>query len=309
MTGEPLRSQYLEAMGLTSWVSRYRLPNAAPTMQCAWIEPEPPPSQPPAQRLQALLGEAPREEVALEKSQERSVASPVVDSSASSPAAPSRHARRARALLDDGDAGNHDKDGNKEGGSKETAEARSSEMGSDASRHAPGVITQAPQTSLRFSLQIAALDGRWLVMLPGRESADAQARRLLANLLQAAHIASGMALDFQAFDWPMMEGMPVEAPLEEAQDGLRAFVEGRRRRGWRPECLLLFGEDDTLSAVLNIQDRQCRLLDIPGWQGPSLQALAQSADAKRGMWPLLNEWRKAWHQAAQGAPNGDDAPS
>ncbi|WP_156181376.1 hypothetical protein [Halomonas sp. PR-M31] len=310
MPGEPLRSQYLEAMGLTAWVSRYRLPNAAPTTQCEWLEPEAPPSQPPAQRLQALLGKAAHEERALENDQDRSAsstASSLSNPSSPSVATPSRQARRARALLDDnGIDGDEDK-GNDDSDSSRAPQTRVAKVGSEASDLAPDTSTVSPQASLRFSLQIAALDGRWLVMLPGRELTDSLARGLLANLLQAAHIAPGTALDFQAFDWPMMEGLPVEAPLEEAKDGLRAFVEGRRRRGWRPERLLLFGEDATLDSVLSLQEHHCHLLDIPGWQGPSLQTLAQSAQAKREIWPLLNEWRKAWHQAAQGKTDDDEA--
>ncbi|HET8791227.1 MAG TPA: hypothetical protein VFM75_08455, partial [Modicisalibacter sp.] len=58
MTTEPQRSQYLEAMGFTAWVSRYRLPNAAPTPACEWLEPDVVPTQPPAQRLHALLDAA-----------------------------------------------------------------------------------------------------------------------------------------------------------------------------------------------------------------------------------------------------------
>nr|WP_299243857.1 hypothetical protein [uncultured Halomonas sp.] len=312
MIEEPLRSHYLDAMGLTAWVSRYRLPNAAPTLQCEWLEPETVPSQPPAQRLQALLGEASREEGLPENNQNRplsSAASSPSNAPFSSPstATPLGQARRARALLDDNGFEGHGNEGNDESASNEIP-PHAPGAGPEASARTPDLDAQSAQVSLRFSLQIAALDGRWLIMLPGRESVDVQSRQLLANLLQAAHITPGTALDFQAFDWPMMEGMPVEAPLEEARDGLRAFIEGRRRRGWRPERLLLFGEDTALDSVLNLQERQCRLLAIPGWQGPSLQALAQSAEAKRGLWPILGEWHKAWHQAAQGGPDVDDAP-
>ncbi|MGC3872677.1 hypothetical protein ACPF7Z_05325 [Halomonas sp. GXIMD04776] len=297
MIGEPQRSQYLEAMGLTAWVSRYRLPNAAPTLQCEWLEPETPLIQPPAQRLQALLGQASREEAPLKGGQEQPVSSPAAStSSALSPALPPRHARRARALLGDS---NDDGD--------EVIESSAKPSSGGVPTDAANAVNQATQSSLRFSLQIAALDGRWLVMLPGRASVAGLARNLLNNLLQAAHITPGTALDFQAFDWPMMEGLPVETPLEEAQDGLRAFVEGRRRRGWRPERLLIFGQDDTLNTVLDLQGRYCRLLDVPGWQGPSLQSLSQSVDEKRALWPLLIEWRQAWHEAAQGAQGGDDA--
>nr|WP_145924117.1 hypothetical protein [Halomonas elongata] len=60
MTTEPHRLQYLEAMGLTAWVARYRLPNARPTEACEW-EPEPAGeagSRAPGERLHALLDDA-----------------------------------------------------------------------------------------------------------------------------------------------------------------------------------------------------------------------------------------------------------
>lgn len=277
---EPQRSQYLEAMGLTAWVSRYRLPNAAPTRECEWLEePGAAPSSAPAQRLQALLDDAQRPPVAPNPTP----AQPTVSS-------PSRQARRARGLLEpDGAA------------AEPPAPALPVAAAADA---APSV----PQVALRFTLQIAALEGRWLILLPGSSALDATAQRLLASLLHAAGIVSDATPAFQTFSWPIMEGLPVEAPLEEARDGLRAFVEGRR--GWRPERLLVFGESDVLAPVLELKAGHCHLLAIAGWQGPSMQTLMQSAEAKRELWPRLVEWRQAWHRAAGGSDTqGDDVPA
>lgn len=294
MTTEPQRSQYLEAMGFTAWVSRYRLPNAAPTPACEWLEPAVVPVQPPAQRLHALLDTV-----------ERSSSPPAAQEPASPSPAPGRHgtsqAKQARALLTGegivvGPVSDSDS---------------SATVIADPTPAAGSAPSPTPAVSLRFTLQIAALDGRWLILLPSHREPDTTLQRLLANLLQAARIVPGAAPDFQTFRWPMMEGQPIEAPLDEARDGLRAFVEGRRQRGWRPERLLVFGEDETLAPILELDDGRCRLLGIPGWQGPSLQELSQSAVAKRELWSQLCSWQDDWRRAVDGehTPGDDDASS
>lgn len=273
MVVEPQRSQYLEAMGLTAWVGRYRLPNAAPTPQCEWHVPEAAPEQPPAQRLHALLDDAER------------APSPTAAHTPAASGPETSQSKRARALLEQGDS------------ASEPDVAAAPASAAEPPRVAAPVERAA---ALRFTLQVAALDGRWLILLPDGHEPDATAQRLLASLLHAAGIVPGAAPAFQAFNWPMMEGLPVEAPLDEARDGLRAFVEGRRKRGWRPERLLMFGDSDVLAPVLELEAGQCRLLGIAGWQGPSLRELAHSAAAKRALWSALAEWREAWHCAADG---------
>jgi len=263
--GEPQRSQYLEAMGLTAWVGRYRLPNARESQACDWPEPSREPARPPAQRLHALLDEAasePRLAVASDEA----------------PVAPRTHARRARALL---------------GPDDEPAEPETPQAAPAATQADAAPTPEAPQEALRFALQVAALEGRWLILLPGETPPDARALRLLGNLLQAAGIEVEMPA-FQAFRWPLMDGPSVESPLQEAQDGLRAFIDGRRRRGWQPERVLLFGDDPVLKRVLASDAEHSGLLDLPLWQGETLPALATSAEAKRALWPRLAEWRAAW---------------
>ena len=95
-----------------------------------------------------------------------------------------------------------------------------------------------------------------------------------------------------------MDDIPAQTPLEEAREGLRAFIEGRRRRGWQLERLLLFGAHHDLERVLEIAESRSRLLELPAWCGPALDELMASADAKRDLLPLLVDWRKAWHRGA-----------
>ncbi|TDX27877.1 hypothetical protein DFO67_11292 [Modicisalibacter xianhensis] len=277
MVTEPQRSQYLEAMGLTAWVSRYRLPNAAETLACEWLEPEAPVEQAPSQRLHALL--------------DTPVEAPPHSPAETTPVSPQRQRKRARGLLESEGVMEADEDAPTASPARETAPVEAGE--------------RRTQASLRFALQVAALDGRWLVMVPRRQPLDGTSRRLLDNLLQAAGILPRNAPVFQEFYWPLVEGAPVESPLDEACDGLRAFVDGQRRRGWRPERVLVFGEDDTLAPVLALTDGRCGLLDIDGWQGPSLEVLTKSPDAKRELWRAMVDWHEAWHGAADGEP--DDA--
>lgn len=279
MINEPQRLQYLSAMGITPWVARYCLPNALATPTCEWPLSEEPETPAPAQRLHALLDELP---VA-------SVPAPDVAES-------SRPVRRgkARALL--------------EGGEREPDAATDtpSTTASADTPHEAAAVPQAghttePQQALRFSMQAAALEGRWLVLLAQPEPPDGISQRLLGNLLRAADIHLGEPPAFQAFQWPMMEELPVEAPLEESRDGLRAFIEGRRRSGWNPEYVLLFGDDPVLAKVLEIHDERSVLLDLPLWQGPALAELGVDANAKRELLPQLGKWREAWENGVSGA--------
>ncbi len=95
----------------------------------------------------------------------------------------------------------------------------------------------------------------------------------------------------------------MQAPLDEARQGLGAFLAGRARRGWAPERLLVFGEDATLTRVLAIEGERSTTLGLPAWQGPALDALAGSAEAKRDLWPRLAGWRDAWQ--GDGKARGD----
>ncbi|MBB3233059.1 hypothetical protein [Halomonas stenophila] len=270
MTAEPQRLQYLEAMGLTAWTARYRLPNARPTEACDWALPAPDEDarQAPGERLHALL-ESPGE------------AAPAPPASApEAPQRPPTGPGKARALLGDMVPG-----------------AEGSAAAAPSAPAAPEAATpraEAPQEPLRFSLQVACLDGRWLVVLPREAAPGAMEHRLLLNLLRAAGVVPEQPPAFEAFHWPQIEGLPVQSPLEEAGEGLQAFLAGRRRRGWAPERLLVFGDVATLAPLLALQDGHCPLLGLPAWQGPGLTELAGSAAAKRALWPTLTGWCRAW---------------
>ena len=268
MTTEPQRLQYLEAMGLTAWVARYALPNARPTPACDWELPEPPPAEAPGERLHALLDEA-RE------------APPPRPAEAEPPrAARPPRLGMARALLGEAPA-------------EETAATPAS---------AAEAEPQVPGEALRFAFQVACLEGRWLLILAGERAPGPVELKLLANLLRAAGIAAPLPV-FQSFRWPLQAGLPVNEPLEEAREGLQAFIAGARRRGWVPERLLLFGREPVLDEVLGLEGERCPLLALSAWQGPALDELAESAEAKRALLPRLLDLGEAWREAAEEAPD------
>ena len=270
MTTAPQRLQYLEAMGVTAWVARYQLPNARPTEACEWpITERPQEAKPPAERLYALLDEA---EAAPQRPDATELKLPVRGT------AP----RRARQLL--GLAGE-----------KETLDA------DQVVEQGTPTTSQPLASALRFTLQIACLAQRWLIVLPGESQPEIVEQRLLSQLFRAADIISREPLVFEEFRWPLIEGRPTEAPLDEAREGLRAFIDGTHRRGWAPERVLLFGSSDALES-LGLTEAGADGVGLPVWQGPALTELAHSAEAKRALWPILLKWRQEWQS---GTPEAD----
>ena len=275
MAGDVQRLQYLEAMGLGAWASRYRLPNARPTPQCEWDMPAQPDTTPNhGARLQALLDDV-AAPAAPSTSPAREPAPAPEKGPADKPAG-----SRARALL----LG--------EAASETPPEAAPAEP---AAAPASETTDQAPREALRYAVQVAALDGRWLLLLPEAQAPDPRMRQLLANLLRTAGIEAATEPAFQSFQWPLVDNAPVAAPLDEARDGLRAYLNGQARRGWRPERLMVFGEDETLTTVLAVDEAHSETLDLPCWRLPSLATLMTSADATRALWPRQVAWRNAWN--------------
>lgn len=326
MTSEPQRLQYLDAMGLTAWVGRYQLPNALPTAACEWPELITHEAVAPQARLHALIDEAPRP--AAHQTAPLAVRAPEATTRPAGPP-PSQN---ARALLGMADSVQQPKTPAAQAPSALSSSASSVslpvEQGSTASwgtppekRSTPAEMTDeaavtpppADQPPLRFSLQIAALDGRWLVLLPGDEAPHLQGEALLKALWRAAGITESRKLTFSRFRWPLLPNLKASAPLEEAQEGLRAFLAGPARREWQPERVLVFGNDETSKALCKVLDitssmngtGESRLLNLPIWHGPSLAALAHSSEAKRALWPLLVRWGRGWK--SESATSGDSA--
>ncbi|WP_052365088.1 hypothetical protein [Halotalea alkalilenta] len=255
--------QYLEAMGLTFWTARYRLPNARPTDACEWpVAPAEEQGVAPATRLQALLRES--ESVERSRGEEAIVAD-------AAPATPSSPPASARALLGEGLA--------------ETPAPTATE------EPAPAAVAQAP---LRFSFTAIVVERRWLVMSVGGRP-DPRQLSLLDALFSAIGANQRQLGELVEFHWPMIEGLSVEDPLLEAREGLRAFLQGRIGANASPEWLLLFADDGEEAArlreVLGIDDVRSELLELPALAAPGLATLLGSAEAKRGLWPALARLR------------------
>lgn len=306
MLSERQRRQYLEAMGISVWVARRPIPHAleAPLPPVEEAPRQAPPDH--GQRLHALLDD-------IESAPAAPAAEPPVAQNAAGAAAPSAPARRpgasrrsARALLE--------------------PSAEPSEVVEPGPHEAPA-DTPAPREAangepLRFTIQVAALEGRWLLLLAREGGVELHERKLLEAVLAAADIHSSKALSFEPFGWPMMEGLPTVDALDEARQGFRAFLAGRHARGWQPERILLFGRLPVLEEVLDVDRNSSRLLSLPFWQGPALEALS-TFEGRRELWRLMAPWRQWWHwsedagecnegspgQGATGRPDSTDADS
>lgn len=273
MTPEVIRRQYLDAMGITAWASRYELPNALPTQACEWEDA--PASQPPRERLHALLDDAPAPP--RPRSQTPSAATPSsVPSGAASPSA-------VRALL--------------------SQEAPAVAPAVEAPAEPAASITPIQQAQpLEFSLSCVCLGGRWLAICEGELGPSEQ--QLLANMLRAAGVLNGELPAVTYFKWPPMATVfTPEEPLEEARDGVAAFIAGAAsRQGWQLEHVLWWGaesvaDDAPLVQVMAVNQDKSHTLGLPVWQGPALATLAQSGNAKRALWPklvaLADQWRSS----------------
>ena len=267
MTPEVARRYYLDAMGITAWASRYQLPNALPTEACEWDD-TPSEKTPPRDRLQAVLDDAPLP---------RKEAKPSEVSAPSPEASPSS----VRALL---------------GQAPPAAEPPVKEAVSPAPKPAPA----ASAKPLRFALSCVCIGQRWLSLHPGDITPKEQ--QLLSNILQAASIQQGEMPSIMLFEWPpMANAFEVGEPLEEAREGLSAFIAGSAgRKGWKLKRVLWWGEHETQHAandilqVLNVQQAHSQTLALPIWQGPSLAELIQNPQAKRELWPALNTLGQEW---------------
>ena len=290
MTQEVIRRHYLDAMGITAWAAKYQLPNALPTEACEWEESTPAPT-PPRERLQALLDDAPAPRRQTPKPQAPELQSSDPQVSGEAIASPSA----VRALLGQ-DPQRQDKPGQK----KPTF--ASPEAATPSVKSAPA----APVKPLKFELSCVCLEGRWLVLQAGEMSVLEQ--QLLANLLQAAGIQQGALPEATRFTWPQMaNAFAVEDPLDEAREGLAAFIAGGvSRQGWRLERLLWWGELEAepnaesgdvqapLDRILNVTDGQSQTLSLPLWQGPTLASLLDGSRSKRDLWPALQALGQLW---------------
>nr|WP_273543161.1 hypothetical protein [Halomonas profundi] len=261
-------------MGITAWAAKYQLPHALPTEACEWEESAPAPT-PPRERLQALLDDAPAPRRA----------APELSAPSDVTASPSA----LRALL------GNDQSEQAKHASEPLVQAASPHSQPDQAVAAPDL---APAKPLAFSLSCLCIDGRWLVLNAGEMTALEQ--QLLINLLCAAGIQTGAAPSITHFTWPQMaNAFAVEDPLDEAREGLAAFVAGRvNRQGWQLERLLWWGELDadqgTLDRVLNVTGGQSHTLSLPVWQGPALASLLDNASNKRDLWPALQLLGQQW---------------
>lgn len=301
MNQEVIRRHYLDAMGITAWASRYQLPNALPTEACEWEDAKPA-SVPPRERLQALLDDAPAPRRASSEAQKPGVRKPGAQKPDTAVASPSAVCALLAKETHSSDKRGSEKPGLEKHGSEKHGQADQANTQPEVT---PAVET-VPAKPLKFALSCLCVDSRWLVMQAGDMSVLEQ--RLLANLLHAAGIYQGALPEVTRFTWPpMVNAFAVEDPLDEAREGLAAFIAGQAsRQDWKLERLLWWGglevepdthsgaEQATLGRVLDVTQAHSQTLSLPVWQGPALASLLEGASNKRDLWPALQALGQQW---------------
>ncbi|WP_110686183.1 hypothetical protein [Salinicola aestuarinus] len=287
MIADPQRLQYLEAMGIPAWVSRYRFSNARPTEQGEWVEPARGEKPAPGERLHALLDRPePNEET-----RRRPEVNPTGDASSApaetaDPAPQGERTSRARALLE-----------------AETGIAESrTPAPTAAAAPAPVAETAAeaasPAEPLRFSLNLAVLGGRWWLLMPGERALSKPGEALLQQMLSAA----GLPARWQALAnlrWPLMS-TPTPDPEGEAREGIEVFCAGQARRNELTiDGAIVVGNEAWASLV----DTQSTTLAVHRWPHPD--DLLGDVRAKRESWSRLCATGDGWRAASVSA----DTPS
>ncbi|MGM8932686.1 hypothetical protein [Salinicola halophyticus] len=298
MIADPQRLQYLEAMGIAAWTSRYRFVNARPTEQGEWQVAAEPDKPAPGQRLQALL-ETPSSPVARDHP---AVSAPEPEIGVPSEPAASPPAR-ARALL--------------EGVSPATVSS-SAATPRQASPSASSPVGSAEEVAkrpvladpLRFTLSLAVIGDRWWLMLPGDRPLSTAGHALLEQMLRSVGVpGDGAALS--SLSWPLMD-VPASDPADEAREGIQVFCAGQaQRHGLTIDGAIVVG-DEIWAPLLNDVEKNAENSagrnssdddagsDV-GWTCHSLphpDDLLTSADAKRECWSRLQSLATAWRQGA-----------
>ena len=287
MNAEVIRRQYLDAMGITTWASRYQLPHALETPACEWEDLVPQPVT-PSQRLHALLDDAQQAAAQRQANPATDDADNEVQAQVSSDHTASPEA--LRSLLGDTAEQVADTPQPPTQTTPLTVTPDADAAHSQQER-TPGT-TAAP---LVFTLSSCCIDGRWLNLVPGELGRTEQA--LLNNLLSVITGTLSTSANVITFSWPPMVNAPQpDDPLEEARDGLNAFISGTaRRNGWQLERVFWWGEPQVspFSALLDVDNGHSQTLGLPVWQATALDELAQSTDAKRQLLPRLLELRQS----------------
>ncbi|UYV19518.1 hypothetical protein K1Y77_02230 [Halomonas qaidamensis] len=315
MTPEAVRRQYLEAMGITVWASKYQLPHACPTEACEWEDA--PVATPPRERLHALLDDAPAPRPRSQSPVINSASRAASTGSSSAPAAvrallgqpPVPDSKPAVATVTSTQENfTAERSVQESSGQEGSVQEGSTQESSLQINSVQGSSTQQEQAvskakPLTFGLSCVCVGGRWLSLHEGEITPVEQ--QLLANMLRAAGVLSGEMPVVTYFKWPpMANAFTPEEPLEEAQDGMAAFIAGAAgRQGWQLERLLWWGadelpDDSPLVRVMAVSQQHSQTLSLPVWQGPALNTIAQHGSTKRELWPELASLGKQWRSEA-----------
>jgi len=286
----------MEAMGLTLWTARYRLPNAEQTPACEWPDASRPAQVSPSQRLKALRQDtgSSADTVSGEPSSAVPLAS-TVDGTARPPktVSPQQEASNATASTPTIPFVERAHDSG-------VVTDPTSRPATPSTETAPRTAASTPSTlqdSLAFSFHAITLGNCWWVLSP-HQAFDTESLALLNNILMAIGSDDRTPSRSIDFKWPMIEGFKVEDPQAEAEDGVLAFVTGQQEQQGKSQTILLLADDtdenaQVLSRVLGINAGMSSLLELPVIQGAPLPALLSEASAKRALWQALISFASA----------------
>lgn len=270
---EPLRSEYLQLLGVRQWNPRYRLPCAAESKPCEWAEPA------PAETLDRAAAQSPTAE---ESGKTLATAGPEdsppaqesglpVEAHTPATTSPAQAAMLEAAAVDD-----------------VFAEPKPHPDSAKADATQTEAVTPAKEPVARFFLQFALLPGDLLIVdyldMAIRPAGHTDShRRLLRNILLALVPGGGAdSMRFESLRWPAVDTGRLEQGIDEARQFIGAFERSKLMDG-KPARVLMLGECRPY-----LQDLACA--NLPCLASPvSLETMLQKPRTKALLWQALQQ--------------------
>jgi len=184
----------------------------------------------------------------------------------------------------------------------------------DAPPQSLAETSEATTDTLKFSLRYYRINGQFAVIdeFPLAQSGNGSADRLslLRNILIALNIDTvACNFSYESFNWPLMEGLPVETePSLAARQALCGFIAMRKRLDGFGNLLVFAGQIDALllrsTKTAEQKDVLVKLEDYHLTVTSSLQAMLSFPMLKKEVWQQLQPLRQRLHiTAAEASPS------
>ncbi|MDP6654227.1 MAG: hypothetical protein QGF90_19295 [Gammaproteobacteria bacterium] len=184
----------------------------------------------------------------------------------------------------------------------------------DALPQSAAETSEAATDTLKFSLRYYRINEQFAVIdeLPHAQSGNGSEDRLslLRNILLALNIDTDTCnFAYEPFDWPLMEGLPVETePSLAARQALGGFIAMRKRLDGFGNLLVFAGQIDALllrpTKKAEQKDTLVKVEDYHLTVTSSLQAMLSFPMLKKEAWEQLQPLRQRLHiTAAEASPS------